>query len=185
MGNAKEVWKKIPGYGGVFYISDKGRVYRHGDKKKDRIVKAGFNHGLMRVKLSYASRTVDRTIPRLLDETFGLDGEGKFFEYKDGDPTNVSLENVSRVRSNWKAGRKPAKGTNAEKSYNCVLTIDDVDIYYSVDNEYELDQRTSNLGIDWRAIKHSFAHPGKANVYRIDNQMYTLLVCPLKKGVKQ
>lgn len=185
MESVKEVWKKIPGYGGVFYISDKGRVYRHGDKKKDRMLRVYDNQGLMLVRLSYAARAVTRTIPRLLDETFGLDGEGPFFKYKDGDYTNVSLENVSRVRSNWRAGRKQVNRIDAKKNYNCVLTIDDIDIYYSVDNEYELDQRTSNLGIDWRAIKHSFAHPGKANVYRIDNQMYTLLVCPLKKGVKQ
>lgn len=185
MENAKEIWKKIPGYGGVFYISDKGRVYRHGDKKKDRMVKAYFGQGLMRVKLSYASRIVDRTIPRLLDETFGLDGEGTFFEYKDGDPTNVSLENVSRVRCNWKPDRKQAERTNVEKSYNCVLTIGDVDTYYNVENEYELEQRTSDLGIDWRAIKYSFENPGKANIYWLNNKTYTLLVCPLRRGVKR
>lgn len=184
MENAKEIWKKIPGYGGVFYISDKGRVYRHGDKMKDTMLKPYLDRTIATIVLRTRKFKRVVSIPKLLDMAFGLEGEGKYYGYHDNNCANVSLANVYRTDKMQKNKAYLEETSFDDGSYNCVVTADGVDEYYQAKNEDELVEIVSEAGIDKLAVRHSFNNQGKAIVYRDGSQMYTVLVCRLRQGVK-
>lgn len=184
MESVKEVWKKIPGYGGVFYISDKGRVYRHGDKLKDMLLKPYLDRTIATIVLRTAKSKRVVSIPKLLDMAFGLEGEGKYYGYHDGNCANLSLTNVYRTNKPLKTKALLEETSFDDGSYNCVVTADGVDKYYQARNEDELIEIVSNSGVNELAVRHSFNNQGKAIVYQSGNQMYTVLVCRLRQGVK-
>lgn len=184
MESVKEVWKKIPGYGDVFYISDKGRVYRHGDKLKDMLLKPYLDRTIATIVLRTRKFKRVVSVPKLLDMAFGLEGEGKYYGYHDGNCANLSLKNVYRTNKIQRNKAYLEETAFDDGSYNCVVTANGVDEYYQAKNEDELVEIVSESGIDELAVRHSFNNQGKAIVYRSRNQMYTVLVCRLRQGVE-
>lgn len=101
-----EVWKPVPGYEGIYSVSDQGRVRSeerivggpHGPRKwRERILepKPSLN-GYYKVSLRRGGNTVHRTIHSLVAETFigPYPGEGYHVCHNDGNRTNNARGNL-------------------------------------------------------------------------------------------
>ena len=89
-----EIWKNIDGYGGIYQVSNLGRV-KSFHRKTPIILKPMVSHkGYLRVELHYNNIRELRSIHRLVMETFNPNDEGLQINYIDGDKTNNRLDNL-------------------------------------------------------------------------------------------
>ena len=123
-----EVWKPVPGYEGLYEVSDQGRVrslerkclgrdgryeVHHGKVLKPQKMKRGY----FEVSLSSAGVKTHRTIHSLVAEVFiGPRPEGHDVAHKDGDRGHNSAENLiymtreDNLHSTYSYGGKQATG---------------------------------------------------------------------------
>jgi len=70
----KEIWKDIPGYDGIYKVSNKGRVKRirgNGKESSERILKGSVSsHGYLDVCLSYNGKRITRLLHQLVAQLF-------------------------------------------------------------------------------------------------------------------
>lgn len=91
-----EVWRDVPGYGGWYIVSNRGRVWAF---KSSRLLSQADNGwGYLYVGLYHGNRRDQRklrTVHRLVAETFlGPCPHGSQVNHKDGDKTNNTLDNL-------------------------------------------------------------------------------------------
>lgn len=91
--NDEEIWKDIPGYDGVYQVSNLGRVksFKHG---KTRIMKSCDNsRGYLAIQLQKDGITKHHNIHRLVASAF-FGQSDKQINHKDFDRSNNKLENL-------------------------------------------------------------------------------------------
>lgn len=185
MGERKEEWKKIPGFGGVFWLSTQGRVYRKGDPElKDRLMTVTFDptgrRMVVRLNSSFSQRT-QTSVSLLLDRTFGLEGEGKYYVFKDGNPRNCCLDNVRRTKRNPKQKSSNCKKVYCppaiEKKYSCALTINNDEPNYYQANSIE---EFCDLGIPREMVEICFKNLGRAQKFKANGYGATMVINQVK-----
>lgn len=142
----KEVWKPIPGYEGLYEVSNKGRVKRleqdiickNGVKrhKKERILKGTVqNNGYLYVNLYDGPKRVHR----LVAEAFIPNPEGKpQVNHKDEDKTNNHVENLEwmTAKENLNFGtRNERAGKAISKANRNHIALSKTVAQYSKDGE--------------------------------------------------
>ena len=107
---SEEVWRPIPGYEGLYSVSDRGRIKSHErrcttaqgtrrvceriKKRHTRVCNKGsvvFTVGLSREGEGSHSYSVMRLVLMAFDR---MPADGEVAHPKDGDPTNVQLQNL-------------------------------------------------------------------------------------------
>ena len=98
-----EEWKDVPGYEGIYKISNEGRVKRCAGSlytKTDRFIKGDLNRGYWRVQLKDKQRTERQTIHRLVALAFCPNPESKpHVNHIDGNKLNNHASNLEWVTS--------------------------------------------------------------------------------------
>jgi len=117
-----ERWKPIPGYEGVYEVSDAGRVKRiaggSNNAKPGRILKPASNAGYLGVGLCHRGKVKMTIVHRLVVIAFiGPIPEGLQVNHKNGVRSDNRLENLEVVTASQnhlhafrELGRKPAGG---------------------------------------------------------------------------
>lgn len=177
MNEVKEEWRLIPGYGNLYYISNYGRVYRcKTAKKQSRIVKATKpRKGAPFITLAWDGRKANTSIPKLLDLTFGLEGDGPYYEFKDGNRDNLFIENIRRTRMRQSYNRGNClKDALKNGGYSCTHTLNGKDYFYIVKGKSEL----KNKGINSRLVDICFddRYQGRAISNKTNKGIETLVV---------
>lgn len=96
----KEIWKEINGYGGVYLVSNLGRVKSLWHKKiqKERIMKPHIDNGYMRVCLRKEGRPSSERVHRLVAMAFVENPDGKpEVNHIDGNKINNNATNLEWV----------------------------------------------------------------------------------------
>ena len=112
------VWKPIPGYEGLYEVSDSGqvrsmdRVDRLGRKRRGRILRGGDSKGYRNVMLSKDGTVFAVTVHRLVACAF-LAGEGAQIRHLDGDCTNNRAGNLAWGTPKENAADKERHGRTA------------------------------------------------------------------------
>lgn len=116
----KEVWKDIPGYEGLYQVSNTGKVksmnYRHTDVPRI-LVQANFRSGYKFVNIYNADKKRrEYSVHRLVWEAFvGPIPEGMQINHKDENKTNNSLKNLEIVtpKQNANFGTRNIRGARS------------------------------------------------------------------------
>lgn len=139
----EEVWKKIPGFGDGYEVSDQGRVRSTGRpfehpkgsgrlcRKKGRVLKTGSRSGYPSVTLAYEGKKLNRTVHRLVATAFLDNPDGLVaVNHKNGDKKDnrkVNLEWVSNLDNARHANDTGLVNNNGHRNTQAVLTQDQVD----------------------------------------------------------
>lgn len=89
-----EVWKDIPGFGGIYSVSNYGRVRRKEGRSYKQLNLCGPKHNGWTVYLHYEGESGRRLVRALVVEAFAPHLKGRHLKFKDGDPTNVTPRNI-------------------------------------------------------------------------------------------
>lgn len=88
----EEIWKDIPGYEGLYQVSNKGRVY--GIKRKNILAAAPNEKGYMYVVLCKNNRMKSYRVHRLVMTAFIGNVKNMDVNHIDGDKKNNALSNL-------------------------------------------------------------------------------------------
>lgn len=178
MDEVKEEWRPIPGYGDMVYISNYGRVLKHGENGRQDKILCQRKGRIPSVNIRYKGCVRSASIPLLLDLTFGIEGKGLYYGFKDGNNQNLYVGNVYRTPIKPKSSKPKLKKEGG--NYNCIYTLNDTDTYYVVRNREELKIK----GINQRLVDICFSekYMGRAISDKTSNGVETLVVC--REGAK-
>jgi hypothetical protein len=113
-----EEWRNIPGFEGLYQVSNMGRV-KSLSRKKGRILKpVVHSNGYMRINLYAGKKPQRKYVHRLVAETFLVNPQNKReVNHLDGDKTNNSIFNLewATPRENGKHSSKTGLTLRAEK----------------------------------------------------------------------
>lgn len=137
---AKEVWKDIPGYIGLYQVSSMGRVRSlKRATTGGRILKPYINkwNGYCTVSLSNGNKRVTKRVHKLVMMAFkprncktGYDKESTI-NHIDGDKTNNSLQNLEWCTQSENQIKAYEIGING-KSCRAVINLDTLEVFGSV-----------------------------------------------------
>lgn len=132
-GSMKEVWKPVPGYEGIYSVSDHGRVRRELSRtcaKAGKILKSALRSGYPFVQLCLGGKRVNASIHRIVAEVFiGPCPDGYCVNHKDADRTNSRASNLEYVTQSenvshaYGLGLRDARGSGNGQA---ILTEQDV-----------------------------------------------------------
>lgn len=126
----KEIWKDIPGYEGLYQVSDFGRIK---SLIHNIILKPIQVHGYSKVGLYKDKKSIQLFIHRIVALTFLINKENKSqVNHKDGIKTNNNLTNLewtTPLENNlhaFKIGLKKARDLKGEANTRSILTAKQV-----------------------------------------------------------
>lgn len=92
-----EIWRSVPGFEGIYAVSDQGRVksYKVWHGTNERVLKPAENQGYLRVSLSRNGKQSHRYIHRLVADAFlGACPDRYEVNHKNGEKGDNWLENL-------------------------------------------------------------------------------------------
>lgn len=96
----EEIWKTVPDeeLNGYIQASNYGRIRRCGAPKlKDKIMKPYVHNKALWVTISLPNFNKKMTVASLMNRAFDLDGEGRIYDYRDGNIENCAEWNLIKV----------------------------------------------------------------------------------------
>lgn len=90
----KEVWTKIIGYEGLYWVSSTGRVKNFSGKI---LKQCNHSHGYLQISLRQSMKNKTHAIHRLVLSSFVKKPDGMAVNHKDGNKKNNTLENLEWV----------------------------------------------------------------------------------------
>lgn len=180
MNEVKEEWRLIPGYGNLYYISNYGRVYRcKTARKRGGMVKIRKpKNGAPYVALAWYGKNTNVSVPKLLDLVFGLEGDGFYYEFKDGNRDNLFIKNICRTCMRQSYNRVACqKDALKSRGYSCMYTLNGKDYFHVIKDKSELKRK----GINSRLVDICFddQYQGRAISDKTSKGIETLVVCRL------
>lgn len=138
----REIWKSIPGYNGIYYASNTGRLKTFNNYRKcdyGRILKQAINKkGYCQVSLSYKSKKQNHLVHRLIAITFlGMPPKGKQVAHNDGVRTNNAINNLRYATPKENIGddrERHGKTIKGTKQHSAKINEHIVGIIYKLRN---------------------------------------------------
>lgn len=127
----EEVWKDVPGYEGLYKVSNIGKVMslNFDGTSQPRVMNPYNVHGYKRLRLFKDKNKVSIGVHRLVAMAFIPNPENKpFINHKDGDPNNNTVENLEwathseNITHAYRVLGAKASGGRAKKSVRLVET---------------------------------------------------------------
>lgn len=116
----EEIWKDIPGYNGLYQISNLGHVksLNFNNSNKENLLSIYNHNGYLRVGIRHNKLLHNHLVHRLVAEAFIPNPENlPVINHKDGNKSNNSIENLEWVTS--RENTEHAIRENLRPSMNC------------------------------------------------------------------
>lgn len=126
----KEVWKPIPGYNGMYEVSNNGRVKSYYNGKVKLLKPYVNDNGYIVYTLSKNGKSKRKRIHRLMMKAFvGIDPDRPVVNHKDGNKLNNTLDNLEWATSSENNKHAFATGLKdpEARSRECHIMIDGLD----------------------------------------------------------
>lgn len=112
----EEIWKDIPGYEGLYQVSNLGRVY---SVKRRKIMKQETSiHGYKRIGLSKNSKPQHHSIHSLVLSAFVGERNGRSINHIDRDKTNNKLSNLEYCTRSYNMQHAYETGHSKKRAVN-------------------------------------------------------------------